>query len=128
MTARDDTTTWAGWMDWVDGLIYPDDYTTAARKAGFDKSTMTRWKQGGRPDPDRALMLAREYGANPVEALVATGLLSEAEAQLRTRSAHEALREVTDDALLNEVEQRIKASKRGSGNGSRPAEATPGVV
>ena len=82
MASRDTRNTPTRWMTWVNTLIDPDDLTTAARRAGFDKSTMTRWRQGGSPDPERAVKLARAYGAHPVEALVVMGLISPEEGEL----------------------------------------------
>ena len=95
------------WMDWVRQLISPDDPATAARRAGFDKSTMTRWGQGGSPDPERAVRLARAYGAHPVEALVVMGLITAEEGRFAPINAREVIRSARPEVLAGELVTRI---------------------
>ena len=97
------------WIAWVNALVEPDDLTTAARRAGFDKSTMTRWKQGGSPDPERAVKLARAYGAHPVEALVVMGLITTTEGELAPTSSRDVIRAATAEVLAAELVARINS-------------------
>lgn len=116
------------WMQWVISVIEPDDPATAARRAGFDKSAMTRWKGGTAPDPERAVSLARAYDVHPVEALVAMGLLTEEEGAQAPESAQDVIRRADPEALANELVARIRRAsadpprterrKRGSAHGS----------
>lgn len=71
------------WWEYVEWLIRPDAASTAAQKAGFDKSAFSRWKNGAPPDPSLVVMLARAYEANPLEALVQAGLITDREAGQR---------------------------------------------
>lgn len=90
-------------MDWVRDLIAPDDLTTAARRAGFDKSTMTRWKQGRKPEPTYAIQLARAYGASPVEALVVLGLIRRDECDFVPVGMRDAIRSAAPEMLADEA-------------------------
>ena len=63
------------WWDYVQDVIGDDSYTDAANRAGFDKSAFSRWRKGAKADPAFAVALARGYGANVLEALVAAGLM-----------------------------------------------------
>lgn len=69
-----------GWARYARALIRGDSYASAARRAGFDKSAFSRWQQGKRPDPVCAVKLARAYGGDVLEALVAAGLITAEEA------------------------------------------------
>lgn len=71
------------WWTYVAHLIGPDSFKDAAEKAQFDKSAFSRWKKGAKADPEFAVKLARAYGANVLEALVESGLISQEEANLR---------------------------------------------
>ena len=111
MASRDTRNTPTRWMTWVNTLIDPDDLTTAARRAGFDKSTMTRWRQGGSPDPERAVKLARAYGAHFVEALVVMGLISPEEGELAPMNSRDIIRMAPADVLAAELVSRIESSR-----------------
>lgn len=99
-------------MRWVDSLIGRDNYATAAKRAGFDASAFSRWRGGGNPDVERALMLAAAYGATPIEALIAMGVLDEGDAVMPTRSSIEVIREARPEALLDELLLRIRELER----------------
>ncbi|MEB3023443.1 MULTISPECIES: helix-turn-helix domain-containing protein [Mycolicibacter] len=97
------------WWIYVQRLIGSDSAQDAARRAGFDKSAFTRWKKGANADPEVAVKLARAYGGNVLEALVAGSLITAAEAALReaTPPAHEVLQSVSAGALAEEVLRRM---------------------
>lgn len=97
------------WWGYVLDVIGSDSFTDAANKAGFDKSAFTRWKKGANADPAFAVALARGYGKNVIEALVASGLITDAEANLRivVSDAAEALSEATDKQILTELLRRV---------------------
>ncbi len=98
------------WWQYV-SRITPDGATATevADKAGFDKSAMTRWKNGSAPDPYFVVKLARAYERPVKEALVEAGLITEEEAALTEVEvgADDALRGATDGALLEELRQRL---------------------
>lgn len=98
------------WWKYVERLIGDDNALEAGRRAGFDSSAFTRWRKGGAAAPDFAVKLARAYGANVLEALVAAGTITAEEAALRevAPNAREVLREASEDALASEVLRRMK--------------------
>lgn len=71
------------WYRYAMKLIGSDTPKAASRRAGFHASAFTRWKQGESPDHGCALSLVRAYGGNVLEALVASGLLTAEESELR---------------------------------------------
>lgn len=97
------------WYDYVVRLKGRDNRRTAAARAGFDGSAFTRWSQGAKADPIFALKFTRAYGGNVLEALVATGLITEAEAGL-TRvelTTAEALARATPAELAAALHEQI---------------------
>ncbi|BDD81425.1 hypothetical protein TPB0596_11880 [Tsukamurella pulmonis] len=98
------------WWTYVERLIGTDTAQDAARRAGFDKSAFTRWKKGAKADPEFAVKLARAYGANVLEALVAAGLITDAEAALRevNPSKRDMLRDLADVELAEEQRRRAE--------------------
>ena len=97
------------WWGYVQSLIGDDAYSTAADRAGFDKSAFTRWARGAGAAPEFAVKLARAYGASPLPALVASGLLTEGEADTREVAVgtRDALRRASDADLLRELLRRV---------------------
>lgn len=98
------------WWTYVQTLVGTDNFVEAAGKAGFDKSAFSRWKQGAKADPAFVVKLARAYHANPIHALVISGLLTEEEAQLRevNPGSREALERLSDDELIDELRLRLR--------------------
>ena len=106
----DETGATTAWWKYVQDLIGTDKFSVAANKAGFDKSAFTRWSRGANADPAFAVKLARAYDANPIHALVVSGLLTEEEAQLRVVNVgKEANASTLSDAeLVAEIERRLR--------------------
>ena len=100
------------WWKYAQELIGEDSRIAAARKAGFDKSAFTRWEGGANADPAFVVKLARAYEGNVLHALVASGLITEEEAQTKTVTVGkmEALQEATDGELVGEVLRRLEAA------------------
>lgn len=97
------------WYDYVLRLKGRDSRRTAAQRAGFDGSAFTRWSHGAKPDPIFAVMFARAYDGNVLEALVATGLITEVEAGL-TRvelTPAEALAKATPRELVEALHDQM---------------------
>lgn len=91
----------------MESLIGDDTFSTAATRAGFDKSAFTRWKRGAAADPAFAVKLARAYGANVLEALVQAELITSEEAELRTVDTGQRM---TDRELIRKLALRIDAN------------------
>ncbi|MBE7338093.1 MULTISPECIES: helix-turn-helix transcriptional regulator [Corynebacterium] len=105
------------WWKYVTQLIGNDSFKDAAEKARFDKSAFSRWKKGAKADPEFAVKLARAYGANVLEALVESGLISEDEAKLRqVRVGGVLLTEANDHQLTDEVLHRLVHGSDAKGN------------
>ncbi|WP_276670243.1 hypothetical protein [Schaalia cardiffensis] len=98
------------WWKYVQSVIGSDSFTEAANRAGFDKSAFTRWKKGANADPAFAVALARGYGRNVLESLVASGLitLEEAGATVVHVGAEQALHEADDMEIVREILRRIQ--------------------
>ena len=103
------------WWNYVQSLIGGDSFKEAADRAGFDKSAFTRWKKGAKADPAFAVALARGYGVNVIEALVAAGLITSGEAGMTTvrLGVREALEEASDRSLIDEIAGRLEARTQG---------------
>ncbi|QBZ30797.1 XRE family transcriptional regulator [Corynebacterium diphtheriae subsp. lausannense] len=96
------------WWDYITGIIGDSTYSQAATKAGFDKSAFTRWKKGARADPDFVVKIARAYDANVLEALVAAGFITEAEAKLQEiKVGGITLNDASNQQLLDEIMHRL---------------------
>ena len=97
------------WWTYVLQVIGDDTQQEAARRCGFDKSNFTRWKNGANAEAAFAVKLARAYGVNVIQALVACGVLTEHEAQLRTvtEMPRETSARLTDQQLISELARRI---------------------
>jgi transcriptional regulator with XRE-family HTH domain len=79
-----------------------------AEGAGVDPSQVSRWKNGrSAPRAENVIRFARTYGADPLEALVAGGFLTPAEAgaSITVRSG---IGEFADDELITELQARLK--------------------
>lgn len=97
------------WYDYVLRLKGRDSKRIAARRAGFDGSAFSRWSQGAKADPIFAVKFARAYGGNVLEALIATGLITEVEAGL-TRvelTPAEALAKATPQELVEALHDQM---------------------
>ncbi len=92
------------WWKYVERVIGHDPFSTAASKAGFDKSAFTRWKRGAAADPAFAVKLARAYGSSVLEALVEAELITAEEASLKfvDTSTH-----LSDRELVRKLAHRI---------------------
>ena len=77
----------------------------AAAKAGFDQSSMTRWKSGANVDPKFAVQLARAFHQNVLQALTEAELITAEEADLHEVKV--GLEDISTQRLLEELARRI---------------------
>lgn len=112
------------WWDYVQDVIGDDSYTDAANRAGFDKSAFSRWRKGAKADPAFAVALARGYGANVLEALVAAGLITSREAGLTVvhAGADDAIRQASGRMLADELARRLSSAETSGGPTGVPPE------
>ncbi|UVY83839.1 helix-turn-helix domain-containing protein [Brachybacterium sp. NBEC-018] len=101
----------------TDFFGYLDDITDGATRAqiatvaGVSASTITRWDPT-RPDhikprADAVIAIAQHYGTPPLEALIAAGILTAADA--RVRETTKPLSTYPHAALLRELQHRLDA-------------------
>lgn len=96
------------WYDYVSGVIEGMTARDAADRAGFDPSTLTRWKQGMNAEPRFVVQFARAFNLNVLQALAEAELITDAEANL-----HEVkigLPDISTHQLLEELARRIDNS------------------
>ena len=70
------------WWQYIEPVISGMTMRDAAKKAGFNQSAFTRWKNGAKADPDFVVKFARAFHLNVLEALVEAGFITEEEASL----------------------------------------------
>lgn len=93
------------WYDYVSRVIEGMTAREAADRAGFDASTLTRWKQGANAEPRFVVQFARAFNQNVLLALAESELITDQEANL-----HEVkigLPELSTHQLLEELARRI---------------------
>lgn len=98
-----------------------DQQNEAAAKTKVDQSTISRWRNSGKPGRvESVVAFARGYGISPLTALMEAGYITEIEA--RQRPARELpLESVTDEQLVGLIAARLGV--KGSGSGARNASA-----
>ncbi len=104
------------WYRYVADLIAPDNAQTAAAKAGFNASAFSRWKRGASAEPEVVVKLARAYGANVLEALVESELITALESKTYEVpiGRREAIESATDAELLEILSRRAAARHENS--------------
>lgn len=74
----------------------------------LDPATLSRWKSGKVPGAAEVIRVAHVLGANPADALVASGALS-AQEVAELRQGFRSLADIPLEALLVEVRHRLDA-------------------
>ncbi len=100
------------WWDYVQTVAGGAEQREIADRAGFDKSALTRWKNGANADPLFVVKFARAFGRPVTEALAASGLITTEESGVTvvTAGVAEALRDATNEQLLGELASRLDVS------------------
>lgn len=106
MLARMLETQWWAYVKRIAGDVQAKEI---ADRGGFDKSAITRWKDGKNADPSFVVKFARAYGRPVAEALVASGLITAEEAEIREVKVglEAALSTASDTELLDELRARL---------------------
>ena len=95
---------------WLDTLIDGDTRRTAAKKAGYAQSTLSRQLDREKLLPEMVIALCRAYDRSPVQGLVETGYINEYEVQGVDLAI--ALHDATNEQLLNEIMRRSAPEAR----------------
>ncbi|MEV0679845.1 helix-turn-helix transcriptional regulator [Actinosynnema sp. NPDC050436] len=95
------------WWEYLEENLARRGLTTGdlARGAGVDRSRLTDWKRGGKASLDSARSVAGLFGASPLEVMVAAGLLTPDEAELR--EARPDPGRLSDEELIAELRRRM---------------------
>ena len=97
------------WADYLRAIADSAVGAHIAAKTGIAESTVSRWLSNTNPPkPRQAVAVARAYGTNPIDALVAAGYLDPGDVQ----TAHERprmlqLRDFSEVELAEEMLRRI---------------------
>lgn len=102
------------WWPYVIKVAGESSQLSIATKAGINPSNITRWKNGCRPAADIAVAFARAYRRPVLEALVASGYITEDEAELREVPA--TVGQLSDIELLQGLLAKA-AQREGSSDG-----------
>lgn len=95
---------------WLTELIGEDTRRTASSKAGMAESTLSRQLSRGHLSPEMIISLCRAYDRSPVTGLIETGYINDFE--LQGPDVEVALREATNEQLLNEIMRRSDPEAR----------------
>lgn len=96
--------------DWLDQLIGTDTRGTAANKAGYAPSTISRQLDRGHLRPETVIALCRAYGRSPVAGLIETGYIHPHEVE--GPEVEEALDRATNQQLLDAIMRRSDPEAR----------------
>lgn len=104
------------WYRYASDLIGNDTAQTAAAKAGFNASAFSRWKRGASAESEVVVKLARAYGANVLEALTESEIITEEESQTHEVpiGRREALESATTLELLEILRKRAEGNSFGA--------------
>lgn len=95
------------WWTYVQRVAPNAPQAEIAAAAGVTASTVSRWGSGKQGvDAKAVITFARGYGRPVLEALVAAGLLTPAEAKERPTAAP-SIDSLTDEQLLDEIRRRL---------------------
>ena len=95
---------------WLDNLIGSDARGTAANKAGYAPSTISRQLERGHLRPETVIALCRAYDRSPITGLIETGYIHAHEVDAPEVAA--ALNRATNQQLLDEVVRRSDPEAR----------------
>lgn len=95
---------------WLDNLIGSDTRGTAASKAGYAPSTISRQLERGHLRPETVIALCRAYDRSPITGLIETGYIHAHEVDAPEVAA--ALNRATNQQLLDEVVRRSDPEAR----------------
>ena len=97
------------WPEYLDSITEGDTGARIAHLSGVPESTVSRWRKGTyAPKPMHVVAVARAYGVNAAEALIAAGFLQEGDVDLSADAARKMhLRDFTDMELAQEMVRRV---------------------
>lgn len=99
------------WSEYVHDVTHGAPQREIAARTTLNQGTISRWLNDRHEQPGAAavVILARAYGANVIEALVASGYITPEEAKLKARSRIN-LADVPTSRLIRELDRRTKTA------------------
>lgn len=95
------------WWQYIEPVISGMTMRDAAKKAGFNQSAFTRWKNGAKADPEFVVKFARAFHLNVLEALVEAEFITDKEANLKqVKVGGPSLSNATNEELVKEFLHR----------------------
>ena len=92
-------------MNWYNATTAGDTVNAVAAKSGLVGSTLSRQLKSETLTPESIVAVARAYKADPIEGLIISGLITEADVSLH--GAEALLESLTDRMIANEVWRRM---------------------
>ncbi|WP_145941711.1 hypothetical protein [Corynebacterium glyciniphilum] len=90
---------------WIESLPGTPSLTAAAKRSDIQKTTLIRQIDRGTIPSDNVIAIARAYGVNIVDALIATGHLEPTEVEIV--GVAQALGHATNAEMLEEMRKRV---------------------
>lgn len=102
------------WAQYVTEVSGGEVNRVIAQKIDLTEPSVARWRNGATKVPDAmaAARFARAYGRPVLEAFIAAGFITEAEAGARP-AGRPSVADLTDDQLLEEISGRLRGRKAG---------------
>jgi transcriptional regulator with XRE-family HTH domain len=115
------------WWDFVSRYLELRDTNAAqvAKKAGYDKAQLSKWRQGASVSPKLARDTALALNAPVLDAFIAAGYLRPEDTTAEV--IERPVSELGDEELLAEVRQRMKGARHGVA-GKAQSDASPEAV
>lgn len=111
------------WWEYVERTAQTSRQRDISDKTGIDATNVSRWKSGQVPKPSFVAEFARAYRRPVLEAFVAAGFLTEAEAKVRP-AGRPNFSQLSNDELLELV--RARMGEGGERGGDTAATKAPG--
>ena len=98
-------------LEWYTATTGNDTVNAVATKANVNQPTLARQLKQGRIGHRLIVAIARAYDADPIDGLVASGLITAED--LRKRGVRAMITDLTDRELTDEVWRRLVAGTAG---------------
>ena len=98
-------------MEWYRRVVGDATVNAVAARAGVVQTTLNRQVKVGRLAPETAVAIARAYGVDVIDGLLACGLLTEED--VRRHGIVPVLEDATDDEIAEEVMRRLRDAHPG---------------
>lgn len=107
------------WTQWLDRATDHASDREIGRRTGLNHTTISRWRNAGRASAEGTIAIARAYRADPVDGLIAAGILTEAE--VLARDVRAVVRRAPTVFLTEELHGRATSGRLSVPQAGRPA-------